>query len=104
MNSKVNLIRSIDEASFTQLDCVFWHRLSKWAGDNAEFRDLKGRDFFDRAPNSIDHSHSYSILGIRVEAFDEAVAIVIVNFFKYLLSLDFHANTKLYLILDILEW
>lgn len=102
MHSEVDLVRPIDQSSLTQLYNVLSHRFSKRTCYDAEPRDIKSGDFCYWAPVPFGHSHSHSVLGVRVEAFDGTVAVCVDDFLEDFLSLDFHADAVLDLVAQVL--
>ena len=70
---------------------------------NLELGDIESANFFDWPPIALFNSHPDPVLGVGVEAFNESEAIIIGDPLEDFFSLDFHANSILNLILDILK-
>ena len=103
MHAKIDLIGTVYESSFSQLNCVLAHLFSTGTGVNVKFRNIKSGYLGNGSPVAIIDPHSQAILGVGVETFNAAETVGVVDSFEYLLAFHLHADTILQFVFEILE-
>lgn len=103
VHAEFEWVGGIEGATPQEHDHAFVVSLSEGAVVSYKVLRLKGCDLAYGTPYAIDNSHPHSVVGLRVQAaYNTSSCIISSHFLEDFLSLDFHADPKLYFVLFLL--